>query len=69
LATSEPTAKGTEPPDPEVLEKPHQRRFNTEYRLRVLRQANTCTKPGELGALLRREALLFVQPGELATAT
>ena len=33
------------------------RRFSAEYRLRILKQADACTKPGELGALLRREGL------------
>jgi transposase len=48
---------GATPPDPEVVERPRRRRFSTEYRLRILRQADACTKPGELGALLRREGL------------
>ena len=59
FATSEPAApaNGTMPPDPEVLERPRRRRFSAEYRLRILRQADACTMPGELGALLRREGL------------
>jgi len=57
FATSEPAANGTAPPDPEVLERPRRRRFSAEYRLRILRQADACTMPGELGALLRREGL------------
>ena len=44
-------------PDPEVRAKPERRRFNAEYRLRILKQADACKKPGELGALLRREGL------------
>jgi transposase-like protein len=28
-----------------------------EYKLRVLREADRCSRPGELGALLRREGL------------
>jgi transposase-like protein len=43
--------------DPEVTEKPQRRRFSAEYKLRVLRMADACTKPGEIGALLRREGL------------
>ena len=31
------------------------RRFTAEYKLRVLREADACTEPGEIGALLRRE--------------
>jgi transposase len=57
FATSEPAVNGTTPPDPEVLERPRRRRFSAEYRLRILRQADACTMPGELGALLRREGL------------
>src|SRR5712692_8675603 len=44
-------------PDPEVAAKPQRRRFTAEYRLRILKQADACKKPGELGALLRREGL------------
>lgn len=44
-------------PDPEVPAKVQRRRFSAEYRLRILKQADACKKPGELGALLRREGL------------
>ncbi len=44
-------------PDPEVAEKPKRRRFSAEYRLRIVREADACKKPGEIGALLRREGL------------
>jgi transposase-like protein len=44
-------------PDPEVPAKVQRRRFSVEYRLRILKQADACKKPGELGALLRREGL------------
>ncbi len=44
-------------PDPEVPAKAPRRRFPAEYRLRILKQADACKKPGELGALLRREGL------------
>jgi hypothetical protein len=33
------------------------RRFTTAYKLEVLRKADACTRPGELGALLRTEGL------------
>ena len=33
------------------------RRFTTAYKLQILVAADGCTKPGELGALLRREGL------------
>jgi transposase len=41
----------------EVLAKPERRRFTVEYKLRILREADRCVRPGELGALLRREGL------------
>ena len=44
-------------PDPEVPEKPARRRYTAEYKLRILKEAEKCTKYGELGALLRREGL------------
>jgi transposase-like protein len=40
-----------------VPEKPVRRRFTAEYKLRVLREADACAEPGQLGALLRREGL------------
>jgi transposase len=48
---------GARAPDPELVERPKRRRFSAEYKLRVLRQADACTRPGEIGALLRREGL------------
>ncbi len=44
-------------PDPEVPATVQRRRFSAEYRLRILTQADACKKPGEVGALLRREGL------------
>lgn len=44
-------------PDPELVERPRRRRFTAWYKLEVLREADTCSKPGEIGALLRREGL------------
>src|SRR6266705_1491138 len=41
----------------EVRAKARRRRFTAAEKLRVLREADRCTKPGELGALLRREGL------------
>lgn len=38
-------------------DKPKRRRFSAEHKLRILAEADRCTKPGELGMLLRREAL------------
>lgn len=44
-------------PDPEVLEKKPRRRFTAKYKLSVLKQADSCKEPGQIGALLRREGL------------
>lgn len=44
-------------PDPELVERPQRRRFSAEYKLQILHQAEACTRPGEIGALLRREGL------------
>lgn len=44
-------------PDPEVPEKAIRRKYPGEYKLRILKEAETCTLPGQLGALLRREGL------------
>ena len=44
-------------PDPEVPAKVQRRQFTAAYRLRILKEADACTKHGALGALLRREGL------------
>ena len=41
----------------EVLAQADRRRFTKEYKREILREADRCRKPGELGALLRREGL------------
>jgi transposase len=41
----------------EVTAKALRRRFTAAEKQRVLREADRCTKPGELNALLRREGL------------
>ncbi|MEW6141470.1 MAG: hypothetical protein AB1733_24880, partial [Thermodesulfobacteriota bacterium] len=46
-----------QPKDTEVLEKPTRRVFTAQYKLDILRRAELCKTPGELGALLRREGL------------
>ena len=43
----------------EVVAKATRRRFSAEYKQRLLREADACTRPGEIGALLRREGLYF----------
>lgn len=44
-------------PDPELIERPRRRRFSAAYKLRILQEADSCSRPGELAALLRREGL------------
>jgi transposase-like protein len=46
-------------PDPEVTEKAARRKFTAAYKSRILKEAELCTKPGQLGALLRREGLYY----------
>lgn len=41
----------------EVSSKAQRRRFTAEYKRKVLQEADACTKPGEIAALLRREGL------------
>jgi transposase-like protein len=51
------SAGGDPHPDPEVPAKAKRRQFSAEYRMRILREADACKVPGEVGALLRREGL------------
>ena len=44
-------------PEPEVVPQAKRRRFSAKYKQDILRRADACTQPGELGALLRREGL------------
>ena len=44
-------------PDPEVVPRATRRRFGAAYKVRILEAVDACTKPGEVGALLRREGL------------
>jgi len=43
--------------DTEVPAKARRRRFTAEYKQRILWEADRCQRPGEIGALLRREGL------------
>src|SRR5215212_8368710 len=43
--------------NPAVTAKGSRRRFPLSYKLKVLAEAEACHRPGELGALLRREGL------------
>ena len=44
-------------PEVEVVAKATRRRFTAEYKRKILREADACTTPGAIGALLRREGL------------
>ena len=58
MSTSNGTAVlGMKPPEVEVLAKACRRRFTAEYKRQILREADACTAPGAIGALLRREGL------------
>jgi transposase len=44
-------------PDSEVAAHHARRRFTAAYKLEILRKADACARPGERGALLRKEGL------------
>jgi transposase-like protein len=44
-------------PDPEVPAHKRRRKLTQQYKLRILKEADQCTEPGQIGALLRREGL------------
>jgi transposase-like protein len=44
-------------PDPELVEQAKRRKFTAKYKLEILERAEACTRPGEIGELLRREGL------------
>jgi transposase len=44
-------------PDPELVEQAKRRKFTAKYKLEILTKADACSKPGEIGGLLRREGL------------
>ena len=43
--------------DVQVAAKPRRRTYTAEYKRRILREADACTTPGAIEALLRREGL------------
>jgi transposase len=43
--------------DPEVVPRAERKRFTAEEKLRILEEAEACTRPGEIGALVRREGI------------
>ena len=44
-------------PDPELVEQAKRRKFTATYKAEILAKADACTRPGEVGELLRREGL------------
>ena len=44
-------------PDPEVVATAQRRQFTAKEKLRILEEADACTEPGEIGALVRREGI------------
>lgn len=44
-------------PDPQVPTQSKRRYFGAEYKLRIVEEADACSAPGEIAALLRREGL------------
>ncbi len=44
-------------PDPEVRPPAKHRRFDAEYKKRILDETDACMRAGEIGAILRREGL------------
>jgi transposase-like protein len=45
------------PPDPEVAATAKRRQFSASQKRRILAEAQRCTEPGQMGALLRREGI------------
>jgi hypothetical protein len=44
-------------PDPELGAQAKRRNFTAGYKARILAEADACSRPGEIGELLRREGL------------
>ena len=57
-------------PDPKVCSEPKpRRRFTAAYKLRILQQADSCTEPGQIGALLRKEGIYSSNQGDFVPAS
>ena len=50
-------AVATQHVDPEVVVRAKRRRFSTAEKRRILQEAEACSEPGQVGALLRREGI------------
>lgn len=52
------TLSQAETPNPELIQRAQRRRFTSAYKLAIVREADSLVdRPGEIGALLRREGL------------
>ena len=51
------SAEGELRPNPEVDARPTRRRFTAKYKLRILKEVDSCREEGAIGALLRSEGL------------
>ena len=51
------SVSSSERADPEVVPQAKRRQFSAAYKLRILQEADGCSAPGQMGALLRREGL------------
>jgi transposase-like protein len=56
-ATEEAAPAAARAPDPEVVATAKRRQFSASEKRRIVAEADACRKPGELGALLRREGI------------
>ena len=56
-------------PDPEVKVSAGRRRFTSQYKLSILKQADQCQHSGEIGALLRREGSYSSRLSTLAASS
>ena len=60
MKQNDPNCKRSRPggiPDPQVPEKKSPRRFTTQYKIKILKELDAATQPGQKGAILRREGL------------
>jgi transposase-like protein len=55
--SSTPSPRPASLPNPEVEAKAHRRRFSAAQKRRIVEEAEACTQPGQIGALLRREGI------------
>lgn len=57
LATSSAVPVSASRPDPEVTQRIGRRRLTAAHKLAILNEADRCTQPEQIGALLRKEGL------------